>query len=506
MTRNVVRLLTSNYNKAKLRSASAQQLVNFYLEEYPAGTSTSPNVAALPTPGHTVWKTITGTQCRPGGALQHKGVLYVVVDATVYSVNTTTLVATSLGTMTGSIGHVIIGAIDDEIVFCDVPSGECWSWKVTAATWSLITKAQFTISAVQYPVISVVGFNGYFLFLLQNSKYIMVSNLNDGRTVGALSYFSANTFYDNIIAIAASETFIYLFSDIALEVWFLSGGQTIPFDRVSGGVVQYGILSPYAYALVQDNIVFMATDQNGFLGPMILNGINRQAMPNSDLVNKINSYTNNLNCYSYTDNIDGHTIFNTTFPLTDSITGKTWSIDISTGNWFQRQSYNNNAVFKPAQDIYVASWHVYIAGLHLIGDYYSGKIFKQSNSVYTENGTTITRIITSPMITDNGNFMSFYTTEIEVERSQGLESGQGSNPQIVYQYSKDRNQTWSNEIWRSASVLGQTKSRIRIGSSGGGRSMTHRFTFSDPIYWAVYDITTHIEREDPTYGRMIGLE
>ncbi len=522
MPRQVIPLLTSTgYNKNKMYSATQQQLTNMYIETFPQDMSNRPNIAALPTPGFTVWKNLNGGQIR--GMIQQKGYIYAVCDGTAYSINAITGISTTLGTLLTTSGRVIIDAIDDEVVFVEYNGanpgvGNCavWSYRIAGATWQQVTQNQFT----DY-VSSVVGYSGYFLYLIQNSKTIFVSNLNDGRTIGALSFFSANSYSDNIIALTKSENFIYLFSDVGAEIWYLSGGVTVPFDRYPGGLVQFGIISPYAYTTILDQVYFMAQDQNGLLGPAIIQGPTAQLLVtpstqqmNNNLIQKINNYSHNydqvswkFSSYSWAMNINGHMFFNTTFPLAEDIRGRTHSYDITNGTWIELQSFNMKGLISPTQDQHVANCHAYANNLQLIGDYYSGNIYKLDPNVYTENGTTITRQIVTRHLIDRDTLFSAYNLQIEVEKSQALDgSVQGSSPVLAMEYSKDWAHTWSPPAWRVVSEIGKYKTRARWSSLGGGRVFTIRLTMTDPINWTIVNGTLEIEREEPSYGRMIGLE
>lgn len=514
MPRKQIPLLLGNYNKHNLASASTQRLVNMYLEEFPTSGAPRVGIVAIGTPGLIEWGDLSGGQVR--ALLQHKNYVYAVCDNKVYKIDPTTKVAVQIGTLLSSAPtRVVVAAIDDEIVFveytylaADGTNSAVWSYKVATNNWAQVSQLQFR----DY-ITSVVAYQGYFLYLPQNSKTIQVANLNDGRTIGGLSFFSANSFSENIIAMATSENYVYMLSEVGLEVWYLSGGAIVPFDRVSGGTLQYGILSPYSYCIINDALYFMCRDSTGFLGPMMAQGPNVQPIKTRDLTAKINSYNHNydktngqLSAYSWVYNSNGHVMFCTTFPLSEDTRGHTWQFDTSTGIWSELEHYNIDGRLFPTQDQHIANCQCYANNLQLIGDYYSGKIYELSASAFDDAGTTISRVIQTRHFIFNDTFFSVNNIEIDIERSQALDGGvtPGSEPQIMIQFSKDRGHTWSQEIWRTASEIGQFKRRVRISSLGGARVFTLRLTMTDPINWVVANCTMEVSGSEINTGTVSG--
>lgn len=77
--------------------------------------------------------------------------------------------------------------------------------------------------------------------------------------------------------------------------------------------------------------------------------------------------------------------------------------------------------------------------------------------------------------------------ELEFQRGVGLVTGQGSDPQIMFQLSRDGGKTWGSEIWRSAGPLGEYQKRAIWRKLGRARNPVGRFIVSDPVFWAFQD-------------------
>ena len=73
-----------------------------------------------------------------------------------------------------------------------------------------------------------------------------------------------------------------------------------------------------------------------------------------------------------------------------------------------------------------------------------------------------------------------YTFEY-CETGVGLNSGQGSDPQIMMMYSDDGGRTYSNELWRSLGLIGEYKTRAIWRRLGQFRQRQIKLTISDPV-------------------------
>jgi len=68
-----------------------------------------------------------------------------------------------------------------------------------------------------------------------------------------------------------------------------------------------------------------------------------------------------------------------------------------------------------------------------------------------------------------------------MEAGVGLLTGQGSDPQVMMQYSKDGGNTWSNEVWESFGQIGEYGVRATFGPFGRARDWVFRFRVTDPV-------------------------
>lgn len=486
MNRVQVPFLSPKYDKAFAKDLSVQNLVNIYLEEVPSFVAGPVPLIGIGTPGTQLWSTAPNDGIIRA-TFQHKGIGYVVAEDKVYSV-TTAKVWTELGTLTTTSGHVAIAAVNDGLVFADGAANPRY-YKPSTTTFSEITDAD-----VPENVTSVVATNEYFLYLVPSSGRVYASELSDGTSVIATSFFTTESFYDNNVSAIVNRNLVYLFGSVTTEVWYNSGGATIPFDRVSGGVIALGIAAAYSPAVVLDKVIWLAQNEAGLVGLVMVDGVSASVITNRDFVEKVASYVNISDAFSWVDSHNGHHFYNLTFPSAEPLRGRTLTYDLTTGIWLERQSLNLTTGAGPGQDRHIASSIMFLDNKQLIGSAYDGNIYELSSEFATDDGLTISREVTSPHITTNGQLFSLYNLEIDLEGGIGLDgSVQGSNPLIGLRYSKDRGHTWSETKWREAGKLGEYLKRPRWSSLGGGYSLTIQFIMTDPIKWTLIGLSAEIE-------------
>lgn len=99
--------------------------------------------------------------------------------------------------------------------------------------------------------------------------------------------------------------------------------------------------------------------------------------------------------------------------------------------------------------------------------------------------THIQRIWTTGVI-HNQEVRSFMSMiQVVFEQGTGLSTGQGSDPQVMMQWSDDGGKTWSNGHWRGIGAIGEYAYRTIWRRLGNFRSRIFRFIISDPIKVAV---------------------
>jgi len=482
-------LLASSYNKSSTKGTGSQLLVNMYLEEVP-DTSFYSDVAAIGTPGTTLVLANSGGSVR--GSITYNSTAYIVIDSTLYQLTTdssnSAILSAPLGTLSSSVGRVVIRAIYNQLELAD---------GYNVYNYNILTNTFTTVSDVSLPAncTQILAMDGYFLFFTPNSQKVWVSDPNDGTKITATHFFSTNTSYDYLVSGEVSNGILYFFNQYTTTCWSDTGQTTTPFTPIQGGIHNIGCAAQYTPLVVADAVYFLAQSAKGVLGIGSISGINMTIIQNRALAERINSFTNYSDAFGWTDTINGHVMYNITFPTARGYRGETWSYDTTTQAFFQRTTYNPSAAYYPDFDRYIANCCFTIGQRQYVGDFQTGNIYLLDPTNYTDNGQVIQREVISPHFIMENCWFRIYKLEIDLEKGIGLTTGQGSDPLIRLQVSKDKGNTWSNFYDRSATAIGNYKNRARWASLGGGRTMTMKLTMTDPVKWVIVNATMEVELE-----------
>lgn len=345
----------------------------------------------------------------------------------------------------------------------------------SAAAGSIVVDGNVLLAQITSPSFSpantVCYFDDYFVFDKKGTNQYFLSALNDGTQYSGLDYASAETNPGVMLAVVQLHEILNLMTTQAIESWYDAGNLTFPFQRFDGGTIQRGLASSTAFAK-EDNTLFWLGEDLVFYR---LGGFTPQRISTHALEQAWQKYSTVADAFCMNVTWNGHKWVVLSFPTG----GQTFVWDISSGLWHQRVSWNGKN-----QDI--GGWRVNAIaafnGQIVVGDLLSGQIGYFSDSVYTEWGNTIPGVITSPP-QHRGRARVFYPVfELDIESGVGLPTGQGSNPQIMLDWSDDGGRTYSQkQVWRSMGAQGEYQTRLRWNRCGVARQRIWRLTCTDPV-------------------------
>lgn len=485
MPRTTIPILGEHF-PSQSKVQSVQSLVNFYLEE----DRSQNRFIAYGTPGYAEWTDFNGSEVR--GCIEHKSLGYVVVDNQLYKI-TNKNTKEALGTLNSNSGIVSIAATNNQIAVVD--GVNLYIYNISGDSFAV----QNSVNIPANPE-TVLAIDEYLVIPVPDSNQFNVSNLADGTSWSALSFASANSRADNINTMVRVNTLVMALCESSCEVFYNSGGETIPFDRGVAGSYDFGCIAKRTPIVIDNICYWLSANNNGLVGVVRSNGGLPSNISNRAMLQELSKYDSLSDAFGWSYQENGHTFYLITFPTTKTINGQavgvTWAFDLSTNTWGIWESNLTNAIISPQPTRHTTNCHMYLNGEHLIGDHKSGKLYKLSPDYYTDNGEEIRRKIRTSHFVESGLKLSVNSLVLETESGVGLDGDvQGSDPQINLRYSKDRGRTWSSEITRGTGKVGEYNRACRFGRLGAGRSVTLELTCSDPIKWVILGATAIVSVE-----------
>jgi hypothetical protein len=448
------------------------------------------DVALFGTPG-TVSFATAGTKPSRGATVMD-GVYYCVSLNTLYSIDKDGNV-TSIGTIGGSKRCVF--ANNGEKLCIVVPGLSGFNAYVYNATTDTLVQ----VSDVDYINSSSVWWkDGYYNFSTTAGDKIFTSALNDPLTFDALDFGAAELFPDDITVVNGTFDEMYIFGEETTELFQNVGGSGWPWQRIPGASFEKGCHGKYTPIVWDNGMYFVGGGKNEKTSIYLSKNSSDPIRISTDAIdNEIQKFTMDEigESFSFTYSVEGNSFVGFTFRSINT-TDRTFVYNVTASNFSGR-----NVWLEQQSGISDASWRInsinFVYDKLLVSDFGDGRIGYLCPNCYTEYSSTILRSkVTGPFNSENKSLI-IHKAELILNSGEGLISGQGSDPQIMMDYSNDGARTWSNEFWRPIGKIGEYGRRSvwrRLGRAPAHR--VWRFRSTDPIKTVFIKLDVEFEYGD----------
>lgn len=446
-------------------NVNAQKRENLYVE-----IQSDPEANGLvlyPTPGLT---TLTSFGANPTRGVYPK-------DSRAYMVNGNTLfevaadgTTTSRGTLLTSGGRVDMVDNGTQLLIVDGTYGYIF-------TFSNNTLAQIT--SPNFPACDTCTFmNGYFVVQKTSSGQFYISALYDGTTWASLDFATAESDPDNLVRVLADSGQLILFGDKTTEFWGDSGAADFPFARVGSAAIEWGLAARWSLTKFDSSLMFLRRNRLGAVQVCRMTGTNAMVVSTPELDYVFSRYQTVDNATAYSYMVSGHPMYQINFPTA----GESWLYDGLSQAWSRVTSSGSR---------HRGEIQVNILNRPYVTDYANGKVYLLDQSAYTDDGAPIVREFISRH-NKNGDPVHIPKLWLEMEAGVGVQSGQGSDPKVMLQISRDGGHSFGNEVWRSFGAVGKYRQRAIWNRLGHARDWVFKFRVTDPVKtvfvaaWASY--------------------
>lgn len=372
------------------------------------------------------------------------------------------------GTMGSVAGQCSLAYNSTQVVIVDGSQG--YLYTPGAATFATIA-ASFPNGAKTVTFVS-----GFFVAESPGTQQFYVSNAQDGSTWNALAVASAYAYSDNILAVDNLLGNLIIFCQLHAEFWQNAGLTPQPFQPITSAVYEYGLAAIFSRGHVDQTIIFLAQTREGQVQFIQIRGYNMAPISDADLESIINGFSTVSDAVALVYEIDEHKFYQVSFPTAN----RSFLYDCSSGLWSDAQT---GASVTPVR--HQANLSAYFAGKTYVSDYQSNQVYTLSPTAYTDNGVTIVREIITKHVLSDFNRVRISSVYLDMETGVGLQTGQGSNPQVMLQYSKDNGRTWYPERWVSLGKIGQYLWRVIWRRFGSTRDAVFRIRMTDPVKFVI---------------------
>lgn len=466
----------------KSQVITAQRRLNCYLENREDGDKTK--IAVIGTPGLNPSFTVGSTGNLPVRSMNgDANFLYVCAYNQFLQINPTTGSTVNSDTLSSFATLCSMAVSPTQVVIADGVTGYVFNIATNAFT---TLASGSTWPAVGARTVTYVG--GFFVAEQPGTQAFWVSNAFDGSTWGALSTANAASTGDTILAVDNLSGNLIVFMGQAMEYWQNVGASPQPFQPVLSAFNQWGLGAIFSRAHVDQSLIFVAINTNGTAQVVKANYYSVTVISTSDLESIINGFSTFADGVALTYQVGKHPMYQITFPTGN----RSFLYDNSTGIWSEVQT--GTSVI-PSR--HWGNLSTFAAGFNFISDFATNQIYQMNPSVYTDNGQTIIRQIITRHVLSQFNRVRISLLYLDMETGVGLQTGQGSNPQIMLKSSKDNGRTWSAERWAPLGKIGFYLWRVLWRRFGSARDYVFSITLSDPVKFVITEGAIKLSERQP---------
>lgn len=317
---------------------------------------------------------------------------------------------------------------------------------------------------------SVAFLSQVLIFTVQNSGLFFTSELADAEAYNALDIATAESKPDNNVRVLVDGEEALFFGTKGVEGWRFNGAPVgVPLTRSSTNL-SYGLAGRDAICQIDNTVAWLAHDRT----LRTLRENSPIAIADPSITSAIQAWTNPGTARAFTMSVRGHE-----WMALRHESGCYWW-DATTGLWSRRQSHGS--------DTWRATCSEYIYGHNILGDAEDGILWRLDPDSHAEGSDPLVRSLVSMTLGPGGLPFTLEAVEIEIETGTGLATGQGSNPMVWLELSRDGGRTYGTRMLRSMGLMGERTKRV-IWTGPFGDFPTHggviKLSCSDPVRFVV---------------------
>lgn len=454
------------YDVGRSLNSVDAQLINLYLETVEGQDGKAPG-AFYATPGLDLFAT-----CGTGpinGMYVFNGALQVISDNAAYIVSTS-------GTVTAN-GTLGVAPITSPVSFVDNAgegsSGPTQTLQLAVFTGTagyLSTGGNFSLITLPSELTAPMTAASLDTFGLVNQAGTNIwwqSNSLDLSTWNALNFTFADALPSNVVAIKMYKRQLWLFKTDSIEFWVDQGLSGFAFSRLDGPFSHYGCAAPFSVALVGDALMWLSRNSNGQGQIMLGASYQPQRVSNHAIERQIQSYGKISDATAYSYQQEGHLFYVITFPSANA----TWVYDLTGSTlagipvWHQRGAFNATT---GQFDRHQGNCYAFFNGMHLVGDWRSGKIYALNLNTQTDAGAPRKWLRTWRAL-PQPTMQPVRFDALQIDMQTGIGVPPGTNPQCALRWSDDGGHSWSNSLQGAVGPTGDTTARVRFNRLGSTR-------------------------------------
>lgn len=370
---------------------------------------------------------------------------------------------TTIGNISSSTGDVSMVDNGTYLMLVDGANGYYYNM-VTPAGIITITDGNFTASPE-----TVTYQDTYFIVASGASRQFQLSDHDDPAVWPAVNIGFAGAGPGNLVAGRAANNILQLFGDVYSEFWQNAGAADLPYARIPGAAQQFGLASATSLALYDNALTGVFVNGEGARNISRLNGFTLRKLSDIDIDDLLFSYATVSDAQGFACMNGGHPLYVVAFPTPNvthvydglSEAWSEWQASDGTRFWGTKFARFGNRL--------------------LVSDRRNGNIYELDANALDDAGSTVPMEVVSKHIWQDDKYLTINHLQVDMEQGVGQGMGQGEDPHIDLQVSKDGGLSFTPIGFRSMGKVGEYTRRITWDSLGAARDWVLKLRITDPV-------------------------
>ena len=308
------------------------------------------------------------------------------------------------------------------------------------------------------------------IFTKLNSGVFFTSELADAVDYDALDKATAEAKPDKLRRVFVTGNEALMLGERSVEGYYFSGKPDgVPLSPTQT-YLDYGLAGRDAVCAIDNTVAWLSH----LLDFRTLRDQTPLAIADPAIVSMIQGWTNPETARMFSFAAGGHEWM----AVRHADGCALW--DATTRLWSMRQSHGI--------DTWRAASSVWAYNKNILGDATDGTLWTLDPNTHAEGSNPLVRTMVSHTLGPGGAPFTLDKVELEVETGVGLATGQGSDPKIWMQLSRDGGRTYGARLERSLGLMGK-RNTIVVWQGPFGDFPTHggviKFGVSDPVRFTV---------------------
>lgn len=314
-----------------------------------------------------------------------------------------------------------------------------------------------------------VYLDGYFIVNDARTDSFFISDIEDARSWNALEFDAAAVAPDNALAIATTESELWIIGDETSQAFYNSGNAIFPFQIILSATQEVGILAPQTIAESDAGIFFLGTTPEGGAFVYQINGHRGRIISGEEQDRAIGAVPDLTEAVGYLYQQEGRAFY----VLTMHPDFPTLVYNIKAQNWETRGLADGSAYRLSGAGLFNRT--------NIGGSRLGGFLYTLSLDDFTDAGTDLIRRRRTSVQHQNNQLLDWWEVVIDGQAGVGNTTSPGEDPKIRLRYSDDGGNTWSFELVEPLGKQGETMRRAVFRNLGQSRNRIFEVEYSDPV-------------------------